>query len=100
MSHSTARRIAAADGFKAKVDGIQRVMLARAVGRLTGGVGKAARELVKLLDSADEKVRLTAARAILADLVSFRDSTEILDRLAALEKRHEEAHVRWAPRQA
>jgi len=52
------------------------------VGRLTADMGKAAGTLAGLLDSSDERVRLSAGRAVLEFGIKGREALE-LEQLAA-----------------
>jgi flagellar motility protein MotE (MotC chaperone) len=68
-------------------------MVTRAVGRLADQSAKAVDTLVGLLGAESESARLGAARSILELGTKLRESTEIEERLAALEqKAKERAH--------
>jgi hypothetical protein len=73
---------------------IRRRAIDRAVGRLSRAAAKAARQIASLADSAQsEAVKLQAARAVLADLMSVTDYADHEDRIAELERRVHESQT-------
>jgi hypothetical protein len=80
-------------GFAALVARHQRELFAQAVAGLAGSLGQAVASLVALLGSADEKIVLASARAIISDLVTLRNAVDVESRLAALEQRSAEVYV-------
>jgi molybdenum-dependent DNA-binding transcriptional regulator ModE len=71
--------------FRRQVADLRRQFVARAVGRMCRGTTKAATRLLKLVDNADAKVALGAAKAVLELAVRLRDSEELEARVAELE---------------
>lgn len=85
------------DDFTSMVAEIQAQTLATAVRKLAAGTTKAAEVLIKLMDSADEKIKLQAARAVLGDYSAFDTYIDVRARLEALEGRaNREPHRRKA----
>ncbi len=81
------RRLADAD-FRRRVAELRGEMVSRAVGRLADGSTEAVAALRKLLDAGTPPaVRLGAARAILELGTKLRESVELEQRLADLERR-------------
>jgi HEAT repeat protein len=64
-------------------------MVARAMGNITEGMTDAATTLRKLLKAKSESVRLSACRALLELGVKLRESVELEERIAELERRPE-----------
>jgi hypothetical protein len=86
LAETTARRRAAAPGFRARVDAFRREAIDRAVGKLASAAGRAADTMVEHLDGKNSPdVRLKAARGILADLLAVRAHEELAERIAELE---------------
>lgn len=77
---------AASDGVKALVAEIQGRILETAVRKLAAGTTAAAETLIKLLDSADERVKLRAARAVLDNYQTFETHVDLRERVAQLER--------------
>ena len=66
---------------------IRRRAIDRAIGRLSCHATRAAAEIVRLFqEAASEAVRLQAARAVLADLMTVSDYAALEDRLADVER--------------
>jgi hypothetical protein len=71
-----------------EVDAIRRAATETAVGCLSESATAAAREIVRLMQEANsEAVRLSAARAVLADLMTVSNYAALERRLADLERR-------------
>jgi hypothetical protein len=73
--------------FKGRVAELKAQAVARAVARLSQLGFRAARELGALLKDSDARVRLSAARSVLELGTKLRESCELEERLAELEKR-------------
>lgn len=73
--------------FRERVAELRAEMVTRAVGRLSEGMAGAADCLRGLLASESDSVKLGAARSILELGVKLRESTELEQRIAALEGR-------------
>jgi transposase-like protein len=73
--------------FRRRVGELRGEMTARAAGRLVEGMTAAADKLRQLVDAADERVALAAAKELLAAAVRIREATELEERLAELEAR-------------
>ena len=86
VSERTAHRRLADAAFARRVTEIRGEMVSRAVGRMTRGMTAAANTLLALLEAADERVRLGAAKAVLELGVKLREATELEARLLALEE--------------
>lgn len=85
VSERTAyRRLADAD-FRKRVNELRAAMVDRASGRLADSMADAATELRALLGSADERIRLAAAKGILETTIKVREATEVEARLLILE---------------
>lgn len=72
--------------FQQKVSAFRSDMFDRAVGRLSRISGKAATVLNRLLDSKDERIRLSAAKTVLESGMKAREFFELSERIDALEK--------------
>jgi len=86
IGERTATRRAADADFRRRVAELRGEMTARAVGRLVEGMTAAADKLRQLVDAADERVALAAAKELLAAAVRIREATEIEERLRNLEQ--------------
>jgi hypothetical protein len=75
--------------FQLRVNELRAEFFSRTAGCLSELTGQAVDTLRELLASADEKVRLQAARTIFEAAGNFRDMTEWSARLSALEQRLE-----------
>ena len=85
-SPQTAYRRMAKPDFCAQVAKLRAEMVQRAAGHLAAGSTQAARALRKLLKDADPKVRLGAAKAILACEQSLRMANEVAADVAAIKE--------------
>ncbi len=72
--------------FRAAVGDARRAMVGEATGRLAAAAGRAVATLEDLLESDADSVRLGASRALLDNLLRFRDSEELSDRVRQLEQ--------------
>ncbi len=68
-------------------------MTARALGQLTDGLGFAAASLRKLLSAKSEQVRMSAIRVLFEVTLKLKETTELEDRMAALEQQAREAQA-------
>ena len=84
------RRLAAAD-FRRRVIETRAALVERATGQMADAMSAAAEALRKLLEARSEAVRLGAARAVLELGMKLRESAELEERLAELERRLGEA---------
>jgi HEAT repeat protein len=82
---TAARRWADAD-FRRRVSALRGDMVQRCVGRMADGMAEAADVLRQLLSAESESVRLGAARSLLELGVKLRESAELEERVAALER--------------
>jgi hypothetical protein len=72
--------------FAAEVGRLRTELFDRAIGRLSRFAGKGARELGKLLASSDERVRLGAAKALVALAMQSREAGELAEKVDELER--------------
>ena len=94
VSKSTAYRWADEPDVKACVTAIRRRALDRAVGQLSRHVNRAAVGIVKLADTASsEAVKLSALRAIYADMFAASRFGGLEDRVAELEGERAREHT-------
>lgn len=86
----TARRWAALPEVRDQVERIRRKAVDRAIGKLTRHATRAAAVLAELAEARETPpaVRLSAARAVLQELLSVREHNELADRVAELERKH------------
>ena len=85
-SRTVYRRLAEAD-FRHRLQALRGDMVSRTAGTLTAAAGEAVRTLLELLRStASAAVRLGAARAVLELGMKIRESTDLEERLSALEQ--------------
>ena len=75
--------------FRRRVAELRADMLSRATGKMADGMSDAAATLRKLLKAKSEGVRLGACRAMLELGVKLRDSVELEERFAEVERRQE-----------
>jgi hypothetical protein len=88
LSVRTAHRRMADDRFRQRLQALRADMVQRTAGALTAAANEAVRTLVDLLKPAmPGAVRLGAARSVLEISLRFRETAELEQRLAALEKR-------------
>jgi hypothetical protein len=75
--------------FGRRIGQLRSEMTAQALGRLTAAMSRAADALDQLVTGAEsETVRLGACRAVLELAIKIRESTELEERIRALEARH------------
>jgi transposase-like protein len=86
VGERTATRRWADLAFRGRVAEYRQDMVARCLGRMADGMSDAADTLRKLLTAESESVRLGAARALLEVGVKVRDSAEVGERIAELER--------------
>lgn len=72
--------------FKQQVSEIRAAMVAQVSGQLVDAGTEAVRTLRSLLTAESESVRLAASKAVLELGAKFRESTELEDRISALEE--------------
>jgi hypothetical protein len=81
--------LASSPNFGRRIGQLRSEMTAQALGRLVASMTRAADTLDELASSASaETVRLGAARAVLELAIKIRESTELEERIRALEARH------------
>ncbi|CNE44958.1 Uncharacterised protein [Mycobacterium tuberculosis] len=85
VSGRTVRRWLEDDEFRNRVNALRREMLDRTVGQLADAATAAVGTLRTMLDADSEAVRVRAARAILAAVITLRESVDLEERIAALE---------------
>jgi biotin carboxyl carrier protein len=85
VSERTVYRRLRNESFAQRVNQARTSMLQQAVGRLARAVPKASEVLDKLLDSASERVRLQAAKAVMDCSVKLGDAVSYEQRLGSLE---------------
>lgn len=86
LGYRTAWRRLACPEFRAKVAALRNQVLSEATGKLSRLAGKAAMTAAGLLDSADERVRLSAADTIMKNAIRLREHAELAERIARLEE--------------
>ena len=86
VSERTAARRQAEPDFRRRVSELRAELVKGSLGRLADGMSEAADVLRRLLSAEAESVRLGAARSLLDLGVKLRESVEIEERLAALER--------------
>ncbi|HTU18559.1 MAG TPA: hypothetical protein VMG10_10905 [Gemmataceae bacterium] len=93
ISERTAYRRLADPDFQARVDQLRRENLARTAGMLSGAALGSVKTLVDLAQdvSVPASVRRGAARDVLDMAVKYRESAEMEQRVAAIEKRLSQA---------
>jgi HEAT repeat protein len=94
VGERTATRRWADAAFRQHVAELRGGMAARALGKMADGMSDAADQLRQLLAAKSESVRLGAARALLELGTKLRESVELEERLAALERRAAERQSR------
>ena len=88
VADRTARTWSNSPEVRDQVEAIRREVLDRAVGRLSDNAIAAADEIARLVkEAASEAVRLQAARAVLADLMTVSNYAALEGRLADMERR-------------
>jgi hypothetical protein len=88
LSVRTAHRRMADASFRQRLQEMRADMVQRTAGALTAAANEAVRTLVELLKPATPAaVRLGAARSVLEISMKLRETAELEQRLAALEKR-------------
>ena len=76
-------------GFQRRLQAARDELVTEALGELTGSAQDAVATLKRLLDASDDRVKLTAARTILEQLLRLRETVQLEQRLSALENQHE-----------
>ena len=89
IAERTATRRWADPTFRQRVAELRGEMVGHALGRMADGMGEAADVLRQLLGAESESVRLGACRAILELGVKLRESVDLEERFAAMERRAE-----------
>jgi hypothetical protein len=89
IAERTAHRRWADADFRRRVTELRGDMVSRSLGKMADGMTEAAGVLRQLLAAQSESVRLGAARSLLELGVKLRESVELEERLAALEKMKE-----------
>ena len=96
IGERTAHRHLEDPDFRRQVQKARAAMIDQATGQLARSSTRAAGTLRKLLASADERVKLAAARHVLTLLTHLRESGELLERLEALEAAVNNGRKIWA----
>jgi hypothetical protein len=86
LGERTATRRVADASFRRRVTELRAEMIGQALGKMADGMTEAADTLRRLLSAEAESVRLGAARSLLELTVKLRESVELEQRLAVLEK--------------
>jgi len=87
VDERTLRRWAGEEAFAAEVRALRGQALTEAAARLADGLSVAAATMVELLDDDDPKVRLSAAREVVAAFLRVRHDHLLECRLTSLEAR-------------
>lgn len=87
VSESTVARRMREPGFKAEVVAARAVLVEGVLGRLAAVAQRAVDTLDAALDAEHPAVRVSAARAIIENLVRVREQVELSERVAELEAR-------------
>ena len=98
VSVRTVQRRASDPAFREAVAGARRDMVGEATGRLAIAPERAVETLQDLLGSDADSVRLGASRAILENVLRFREAGELTDRSRQLEEAIESAATNGGPR--
>ena len=85
-SESTGYTISCSDEFRSEVNRLRSEAVQQAVDVLTSNVTKASIALVRLLDSADEKIVLASATKLMGMLPALQDLAELRARVDQIEK--------------
>jgi HEAT repeat protein len=88
IGERTATRRLADPGFRQRVQDTRAALVERTLGKLARGSTKAADTLRRLLKSESDSVKLGAARALLEIGSKLRESVELENRIAELERKH------------
>jgi hypothetical protein len=91
VAERTATRRWAEPEFRRRVAELRGELVGRALGKLADGMNDAAQTLHKLLKAKSEAVRLGACRGLLELTVKLRESVELEQRVAELERQQSEA---------
>lgn len=83
----TARRRLKEPKFRRRLEALKREVVGQAVAMLANGMATAAERLIGLVDSPDEKIALTASKAVLEIGMRFRQAEEIERKLQDLSRR-------------
>ena len=87
VSQRTVYRRLAEPGFRARLAASRDQLVVEALGELAASATEAAATLRRLLWARDERVQLGAARVLLDQLLRMRETVELAERVAALERR-------------
>lgn len=90
VSERTAYRWLTVEGVKKALNQLRAGMTSGALGILTSHLTEAAETLTNLLTSDSESVRLQASRAIFQTTLEIRQTVDMEDRIAELERRQRE----------
>lgn len=86
-TESTGYSLSCTDEFRNEVSRIKTEAVERAVCRLTDSAVRASDTLIRLMDSADEKVALSAAVKLLSILQPLQELAELRSRIERIESR-------------
>jgi hypothetical protein len=84
-TESTGYSLSCTNEFKSEVSRLKSEAVAQAVAILSASASQASRALVKLLDSADEKIVLAAAGKLLDRVGPMQELHELRERIDAIE---------------
>ena len=91
LSERTAYRRLNEPGFRGRLAHARDELVRAALGELAGSAQDAVATLKRLLSADSEHVQLRAARTVLEQLLRLRETLELAERVAALERRAEHA---------
>jgi hypothetical protein len=94
FSERTVYRRLADPAFRKQLAGMRDDLITEALADLASSAARAVATLRRLLDARNERVQLAAARALLDQLLRLRESVELAERVAALERRYEQERRR------
>src|SRR5262249_44209430 len=87
LSERTISRRLADPDFRREVSRLRSDMIQRALGKMAATMSRAADTLRRLLSADSDSIRLSAVRSLLELGTKLRESTELEERLTALEER-------------
>jgi hypothetical protein len=89
VGERTGQRRMADPEFRSRVDGLRRVIIGEAVGKLSVSMAAAAAKLAKLVKSGDERIALAAAKEVVALGLKARRDEDLEWQIADLTTRFE-----------
>jgi hypothetical protein len=94
ISQRTAYRRLADPAFQRRLAGARDNLVTEALGELVASAAAAVGTLRTLLDARDDRIKLGAAKTLLEQLLRIRETVALAERVAALERRQEQARRR------